>query len=176
VVESGRDATKRALSDKESELIQLTSALDERSALADSQKAEILALRMRAQTLQEQLTQADEQVRGLEDHRDAVVSEAQLALWDKESELVRLTSAVDERSALADLLRTEIAALRGQVQTLQEQLTQAGERARGLEGRYYAAMREAELALSHRETELSRLTRAVDEHLVPVDLLKAERR
>jgi len=132
VVESGRDVAIRALSDKESELIQLTSALDERSALADSQKAEILALRMRAQTLQEQLTQADEQVRGLEDRRDAVVSEAQLALWDKESELVRLTSAVDERSALADLLKTEIAALRGQVQTLREQLTQAGERARGL--------------------------------------------
>ena len=34
---------------------------------------------MRAQTLQEQLTQADEQLRGLEDRRDAVVSEAQLA-------------------------------------------------------------------------------------------------
>jgi chromosome segregation ATPase len=174
VVESGRDAAIRALSDKESELIQLTSALDERSALADSQKAEILALRMRAQTLQEQLTQADEQVRGLEDRRDAVVSEAQLALWDKESELVRLTSAVDERSALADLLRTEIAALGGQVQTLQEQLTQAGERARGLEGRHYAAMREAELTLSQRETELSRLTGAVDDHLALADLLKAE--
>jgi hypothetical protein len=57
---------------------------------------------------------------------------------------------------------------------LQEQLTQAGEWARGLEGRYYAAMREAELALSHRETELSRLTRAVDDHLALADLLKAE--
>ena len=87
-------------------------------------------------------------------------SEAQLALWHKEFRVVRLTSAIDERSALADLLRTEIAALRGQVQTLQEQLTQAGERARGLEGRHCAAMREAELALSQRETELSRLTGA----------------
>ena len=129
---------------------------------------------MRAQTLQEQLTQADEQVRGLEDRRDAVVSEAQLALWDKELELVRLTSAVDERSALADLLRTEIAALGGQVLDVAEQLTQAGERARGLEGRHYAAMREAELTLSQRETELSRLTGAVDDHLALADLLKAE--
>jgi chromosome segregation ATPase len=174
VVESGRDAAIRALSDKESELIQLASALDEPSALAESQKAEILALRMRAQTLQEQLTQADEQVRGLEHRREAVVSEAQLTLSDKESELVRLTNAVDERSALADLLKTEIGALRGQVQTLQEQLTQAVERARGLEGRYYAAMREAALAMSHRETELSRLTCVVDEHLALADLLKAE--
>jgi hypothetical protein len=35
-------------------------------------------------------------------------------------------------------------------------------------------MREAELTLSQRETELSRLTGAVDDHLALADLLKAE--
>jgi uncharacterized coiled-coil DUF342 family protein len=173
-VESRCDAVKRALSDKETEIAKLRSALDERSALADSQKAEVLALRMRVRTLQEQFTQSDEQVRTLEDRRDATVAEAQRALSEKHSELVRLTSTIDERSALADLLNAEIAALRVEVYTSQERLTHAVERTKGLEDRYFAAMREAEVAATRRETELSSLMSVVDEQSAIVDLLKVE--
>jgi chromosome segregation ATPase len=62
---------ERALSDKESELANLTSALEERSALADSQNAEIVVLGMQLKTLKSRLTQAGEEIKAAEDRRDA---------------------------------------------------------------------------------------------------------
>ena len=64
---------ERALSEKEPELAKLRSALDERSALADSQKAENTALTTQVQTLQGQLTQAGEEAKASEERRDAAV-------------------------------------------------------------------------------------------------------
>jgi DNA repair exonuclease SbcCD ATPase subunit len=64
-------AVERTLAGKESELARLQSALEERSVLADSQKVEIVALRMQIQTLKEQLTQTGEEVRVVEGRRDA---------------------------------------------------------------------------------------------------------
>jgi chromosome segregation ATPase len=63
-------AAERTLADKESELARLKSALEERSVLVDSQKVEIVALRMQTQTLKEQLTQTGEEVRAVEGRRD----------------------------------------------------------------------------------------------------------
>ena len=45
-----------------------------------------------------------------------------------------MTTALNERSVLADLQKGEIAALTMQVQTLNERLTQAGEETRAVEG------------------------------------------
>ena len=91
-----------ALSDKESELTMMRSALDERSALVDLQKTELVALGMQAQTLKGGLAQTGEEVKAAEERRDA----AERALSDKESEVAKLTSAFHERSLLAEFAKT----------------------------------------------------------------------
>ena len=65
------------------------------------------------------------------------VSAAERALADKELELAKLKSALDERSVLADLQKVEIVGLRMQVQTLNERLSQTGEEVRAVEDRHY---------------------------------------
>ena len=62
---------ERVLSDKEAELAKLVSELDERSTLADSQKIELVALRSNVETLKQQLTDASNEVKTVEDRRDA---------------------------------------------------------------------------------------------------------
>ena len=115
-----------ALSEKETELAKLTSALEERSVLANSQKVEIVALTGQVQTLKERLAQAGEEVRAAA-ARDAAVHDAERTLSEKESELAKLTSTLEERSVLIGSQKAEISALTRQVQTLKERLAQAGE-------------------------------------------------
>jgi hypothetical protein len=154
---------ERVLSDKESELARLRSALDERSTLEDVHKTEIVALRMQVETLHGRLAQTGAAV---EERSDA----AARALSEKESELARLTTALNERSVLADLQKGEIAALTMQVQTLNERLTEASEETRAVEGRRDAAVR----ALSENESELARLTTVLNERSVLANSHKAE--
>ena len=154
---------ERVLSDKESELARLRSALDERSTLEDVHKTEIVALRMQVETLHGRLAQTGAAV---EERSDA----AARALSEKESELARLTTALNERSVLADLQKGEIAALTMQVQTLNERLTEASEETRAVEGRRDAAVR----ALSENELELARLTTVLNERSVLANSHKAE--
>jgi chromosome segregation ATPase len=122
----------RVLSEKEAELAKLTNALDERSVLAESQKAENTALTIQVQTLNERVTEAGQEVRALEEHRNAALR----ILSEKESELAMLTSALEQRSALVDAQEVENGALRTQVQALNERLVQAGKEARALEERH----------------------------------------
>jgi predicted nucleic acid-binding Zn-ribbon protein len=89
---------ERVLSDKQSELARLTSALDERSTLEDVHKTEIVALRMQVETLHGRLAQAGAAV----EERAAV-----RALSENESELARLTTALNERSVLANSPRAQ---------------------------------------------------------------------
>ena len=119
----------RALSENESELARLTTALNERSVLANSHKAESAALTMQVQTLNERLIQAGQEAKAVEERRDAAVR----ALSEKESELARLTSVLEERSVLVDSQTVENAALRMQVRMLNERLIQAGKEARAVE-------------------------------------------
>jgi len=152
---SAASEAERALSDRESELAKLRSALDERSTLADWQKAENTALAAQVQTLQGQLTRAREEARAAEARRDAAVRD----LSYKESELTRLRNALDERSALVDSQKAENTALAMQVQTLQGQLSQAREEAKAAEARRDAAMRDT----SSKESEFAKLRSALDE-------------
>jgi chromosome segregation ATPase len=121
-VESRRDAAVHALSGKEFELARLATALNERPVLADSRKG--AALTTQIQALNERLTQAGEETRAVEERHNAAVR----ALSEKESELARVTNALDEGSALADSQKGEITSLTIQVQTLKEELGQARER------------------------------------------------
>ena len=62
---------ERTLSDKQAELAKLVGALDERSTLADSQKIEIVALKTQVGALKERLTDAGNELKTVEDRRDA---------------------------------------------------------------------------------------------------------
>jgi chromosome segregation ATPase len=124
-----RDLAIRTLSEKESELTRLATALDERSVLAESQKVENAALMMQVEMLNERLMAAGEEARAVEEHRDGALR----AMSEKESELARLTSILAERSVLVDSQTVENAALRTQVQTLNERLIQVSEENRVVE-------------------------------------------
>ena len=121
--EERRELAIRILSDKESELARLTTALDERSVLAESQKVENAALTMQVQMLNERLMATGEEVRAVQEYRDVALR----AMSEKESELARLTSILEERSVLVDSQKVENTALRTQVRALNERLIQASE-------------------------------------------------
>src|SRR6266536_2487233 len=70
---------ERALSDKESTLAKLAGELDERSALADVQKIEIIALKKQVEALRERLNGASNELKAVEDRRDAERIELQAA-------------------------------------------------------------------------------------------------
>ena len=117
---------ERVLARKELELARLTSALHERSVLADWQKTEIAALTMQVQALNDLLTQAGEEAKAVEGRHE----EDAHALSEKETEIARLATALDECSVLADLQERQIAALTTQSQALNERLIQVGEESR----------------------------------------------
>ena len=154
------------LSDKESELAKLRSALDERSGLVDLQKTELVAAGMQVEALKGRLAQMGEEVKAAEERRHGV----ERALSDKELEMARLTRAFAERSSLADLQKLEIMVLGTQVRALQERLTQAGEEAKALE-----SLREgAERALSEKELKLATTMSVLDERSALADLQRGE--
>src|SRR4029077_14316220 len=142
------------------------SVLDERSALADSQRGEIAALTMQIQTLQGRVTQSDEELNAVESRRVAALR----SLSEKESELARLTMALNETSVLVDSQKAEIAALVMQVQRLNEQLFQASEETRTVEDQRDGAMR----ALSEKESVLAELTTTLSERSALADSRKAD--
>jgi chromosome segregation ATPase len=128
----------------------VTNALDEGSAVADSQKSEIASLTIQVQTLKEELGQARERTAAAEDRRDAT-------LRAKESELAMLTNVLEERSVLIDSQKVENAALRMQGRMLNERLIQAGKEARALEERCDVELAEQSRLLNESESELAHL-------------------
>ena len=154
------------LSEKESELAKLTTALNQRSELADSRERQIAAITAQIQALNERLTQAGDEIKAAEERRNAAVC----ALSEKESELAKLTNTLDECSALADSQKDEIALHTIQVRTLQEELNQAREGTTAAEDRRDAALR----ALSSKHSELATLTNLFEERSVLVDSQKVE--
>ncbi len=111
------DDAEHALSDRESKLTTVLGELDERSALADVQKIEIIALK----------TQIEAKATALDD--------AEHALSDRESKLTTVLGELDERSALADAQKIEIIALKTQVEALKERLDLASNELQAVEDR-----------------------------------------
>jgi chromosome segregation ATPase len=93
--------------------------------------ASIFALEARDKALRDQLRTTEEEVAAKTD----IVHEAQRALADKEAELAKMVSALDERSSEADAQKIEITTLRVQVEALKEGLTDAGNQLKTLEER-----------------------------------------
>jgi hypothetical protein len=91
---------ERALSAKVSELAELTSTLDKRAALVESQHAEIAALTLQVQKLKEQIAQADAETRAAELRRAA-----------EPSDLDAVTDQLNEERAKFDDFHRRIADL-----------------------------------------------------------------
>lgn len=122
--------SKRALSDKESQLAKLMGELNERSTLADAQKIEIIVLKTQVEALKAQLDAARNQSKGVERRPDL-----ERALSDKESELAKLMGELNERSTLADAQKIEIITLKSEITTLKERLDRASNELKAVEER-----------------------------------------
>ena len=112
------------LSDKQAELAKLIGALDERSSLADAQKIELVALKTQVEALKERLTDAGNELKTVEDRRDA-----------ERVELKAATQELAEERGRVENLGRRVAELEQQLvaQTTQAQLL--GRRAQDLENR-----------------------------------------
>jgi chromosome segregation ATPase len=121
---------ERTLSDKEAELAKLIGALDERSMLADSQKAELDTLKTQVETLKERLAGASNELKAVEGRRDV-----------ERVELKAATQNLAEERGRVENLGRRVAELE---QQLVAQTTEAGildQRAQDLENRLGEQMR-----------------------------------
>ena len=115
---------ERTLSDKEAELAKLVGALDERSTLADSQKIEIVALKTQVEALKERLTNAGNELKTVEDRRDA-----------ERVELKYATQELAEERGRVENLGRRVAELEQQLVAQTTQAEILGRRAQDLENR-----------------------------------------
>jgi chromosome segregation ATPase len=138
---------QRALSEKEAELAKLMGELDERSSTADSQKVEIVALKAQVDALKDRLTEAGNDLRVVEDRRDA-----------ERVELKAATQELSEERGKVENLGRRVAELE---HALVAQTTEAeilGRRAQDLETRLTEQMK----LLNESEFELKQLRSELD--------------
>jgi chromosome segregation ATPase len=138
---------QRALSDKEAELAKLIGELDERSSLADAQKIEIVAFKTQVDALKERLTQAGEEVKTVEDRRDA-----------ERLELKAATHELAEERGKVENLGRRVAELERQLVAQTTEAEILGRRAHDLESRLSDQSRR----LAQSETEIKHMAAHVD--------------
>jgi chromosome segregation ATPase len=138
---------QRALSEKEAELARMLSELDERSHTAEAQKVEITALKTQVEALKQRLTDAGNDLKAVEDRRDA-----------ERVELRRATQELTEERGKVENLGRRVGELE---HALVAQTTEAeilGRRAQDLENRVAEQMR----LLNESEFELKQLRGELD--------------
>jgi chromosome segregation ATPase len=138
---------QRNLSDKESELGKLTSELNERSTLADSQKIEIIALKTQVDALKERLDGAGFELKTVEDRRDA-----------ERIELKAATHELTEERGRVENLGHRVGELEQQLLVQTKEAEILGQRAQDLEGR----LTEQSRLLNQSEFELKHLRQEMD--------------
>jgi chromosome segregation ATPase len=137
---------QRALSDKEADLAKLMGDLDERSTLADSQKVEIVALRTHVEALKERLEAASNELRAVEDRRDAERVELKAATQELQ----------DERGRVENLGR-RVAELEQHLAAQSKEAEILGRRAQDLEtrlGEQSRLLNQSEFELKHVRQEM----------------------
>ena len=149
---SARHDAERALADKESDLAKFIGELDERSSLADAQKLEIVALKTQVEALKERLTDAGNEVKAVEDRRDA----ERIGLKAATKELAEERGSVENLGRRVSELEQQVVA-----QTTEAELL--GRRAQDLENRLGEQSRvlnqsEFELKALRSEIEIARKT------------------
>jgi chromosome segregation ATPase len=144
------------------ELGRKTDAINRLKAELDEKTETILALEARDKTLRDQLRTGEEEFAA----RTTAVQNAERALADKQSELARMMSELDERSVLADSQKIEIVALRTQLDSLKERLSDAENEVKAAEergARERAALKEATAQLTAERGKVEDLGRRVAE-------------
>jgi chromosome segregation ATPase len=169
---------ERSLADKEAELAKLTSDLDERSVVADSQRVELVALRTQVDALKDRVQDAERQVeetreRLARERTDA--DEAGKELADERGRVENLGSRVGqlERQLIAQTTEAEILGRR--VQELENRLA---DQSRLLaEREYHRDQLRADLATAQRvESDLrAELAEAEGRHRAATESLRAEK-
>jgi chromosome segregation ATPase len=128
-------------------------AINRLKAELGEKTAAIFALEARDKNLRDQLRATEEEVAV----KTGAMHDAQRALADKQSELAKLLSALDERSTLADSQKIEIIALRTQVEALKERLDNAGNELKAVEDRRDAERVELKAATQELSFERDRV-------------------
>jgi chromosome segregation ATPase len=115
---------ERTLSDRQAELAKLVGTLDERSSLADSQKIEIVSFKTQVEALKERLTNAGNELKTVEDRRDA-----------ERVELKAATQELAEERGRVENLGRRVAELEQQLVAQTTEAEILGRRAQDLENR-----------------------------------------
>ncbi len=133
---------ERTLADKETALAKLIGELDERSSLADAQRIEIIAFRTQVEALKERLTDAGNEVKTVEDRRDA-----------ERLELKHATQELIEERGRVENLGRRVAELEQQLVAQTTEAEILGRRAQDMENR----LGEQSRLLNQSEFELNQL-------------------
>jgi chromosome segregation ATPase len=115
--------------------------------------ATIFALEARDKALRDQLRATEDEIAA----KTSARHDAERALADKESELAKLLSELDDRSSLADAQKVELVALKTQVEALKERLTDAGNEVKAVEDRRDAERVELKAATEELAEERGRV-------------------
>jgi chromosome segregation ATPase len=115
--------------------------------------ATIFTLEARDKALRDQLRATEEELAV----KTSATLEAQRALSENEADLARLMGQLDERSSMAEAQKVEMVALKSQVETLKERLTQAGSDLKVVEDRRDAERVELKAATQELMEERSKV-------------------
>jgi gas vesicle protein len=121
------------LSEKGGELAERMRELHEQSTLADAQKIEIDTLKTQVEALEDHLEEAGQELKAVEDGREAAVHEVQHALSAKESDLAERIRELNECSNFADAQKIEITTLKSEIEALQDRLDGATKELKAVE-------------------------------------------
>jgi len=143
---SAMHEAERALSDKEAELAKMISELDEKSTFANAQKVEIIALKAQVEALKDRLTAAGNEVKQVEDRREA-----------ERVELAAATRDLDEERGKVQNLGRRVSELEQQLAAQTTEAEILGRRVHDLENRLTEQSRlltESEINLRHLNANL----------------------
>ena len=129
--------------------------------------ATIFALEARDKALRDQVRATEDEIAA----KTSTMHDAQRTLSDKEAELAKMVSELDERSSFAEAQKVEIVALRTQVEALKERLTEAGNEIKAVEDRRDVERHELQMATKELDAErgkvenLGRRVGELEQHL-----------
>ncbi len=161
-LEMSVDQLKTKTTSQLAELGKKGDAINRLKAELGEKTATIFALEARDKALRDQLRASEEEFAV----KTANVHDAERALGDKQSELAKMMSELDERSVLADSQKIEIVALKTQIEAFKERLTDAEKEVQATEDRVgleRIELKEATRELSDERGRVENLGRRVAE-------------
>jgi len=130
-LEMSVDQLKNRTTSQLAELGKKNDAINRLKIELGEKTATIFALEARDKALRDQVRATEDEIAV----KTSAMHDAQRVLADKEADLAKLVSELDERSSFADAQKVEIVALKTQVEALKERLTEAGNELKAAEDR-----------------------------------------